>query len=185
MLIVYICVVFRHAILYFFDIWGWSTYKDPNDNWRSSGWLGNIQVSLQLFAESQPATLMTFSPKALRNTRPIVQIGHFWDLLGNPGDIFMDSQLTIWDMKYNFKPIWGAWNHLWSIWHFRTEVGHFWGSILKGLTLKLYCTYFFVIYMIFTENIQQTSTCSQKLHLPKIRGWGAKAGNFVQVSQMF
>ena len=96
-----------------------------------------------------------------------VQIGHFWDLLGNPGDIFMDSQLTIWDMKYNFKPIWGAWNHLWSIWHFRTKVGQFWGSILKGLSLKLYCTYFFVIYMIFTEKIQQT------------------AGNFVQVSQMF
>ena len=25
----------------------WSTYKDPNDNWRSSGWLGNYRVSLK------------------------------------------------------------------------------------------------------------------------------------------
>ena len=36
-----------------------------------------------------------FSKSFAEYKAKIVQNGHFWDLLGNPGDIFMDSQLTI------------------------------------------------------------------------------------------
>ena len=65
----------------------------------------------------------------------LVIFGTSW---GTPGT-FSWTPNTPSEMKYNVQPIWGAWNHLWSLWHFRTKVGHFWGSILKGLTLKLYC----------------------------------------------
>ena len=45
------CTVYTSIALYYIslisglEIYRWSTYKDPNDNWRSSGWLGNYPAA--------------------------------------------------------------------------------------------------------------------------------------------